>query len=156
MEGWVRVRPIYTGCNTRLGLKIHTHNHVHHTKLYYNAIYTRHNTLYNTLYIATHSFSYQVSFISDLRDTTGGQGGVEVVKILLIISGDVCDDISLSISVFCSGFIYGLTPSSEKIIAYIHIIRVVISGRNPKTYIREYKVNNNDINDCYIIIQYST
>ena len=59
-----------------------------------------------------------MSFISDLIDTTGGQGGVEVVNILLIIIGDVCEEISLNINVFCSGFIYGFIPSSEKIIDY--------------------------------------
>ena len=107
--------------------KIYTHlqNNIIYIPTYtilYHTIYCIHNN--NTLYTIIHynsSYSYQVSFISDLIDTTGGQGGVEVVKILLIISGDVCDEISLNISVFCSGFIYGLTPSSEKIIAYIYV-----------------------------------
>ena len=60
------------------------------------------------------------------------------MKILLIISGDVCEEISLNISVFCSGFIYGFTPSSEKIIAYIYMGvqqykgNNSISGRKPK------------------------
>ena len=103
---------------------IHSSIHIHHTILYYIINYNS-------------SYSYQVSFISDLIDTTGGQGGVEVVKILLIIIGDVCEEISRNISVFCSGLVYGLIPSSENSIDYIYGIVYSKDSRNPKNEVAE-------------------